>query len=183
MASKHGSKPRRDKKYQPRPVKADAAYKAIRDNWRATFTATQVSDEKQAELRERFAQHLDADKQKDWAVDCKTALVLLKNGNGGLDDWNKVTEVLNVALVLCERGFGPEWLDTIVEAQDQIFVVKMCFERTGAWGWSDAANDAINEGIDVYAAQLEVTKQADVLSAFAEVTRRIEQQQVYKEAA
>lgn len=183
MASKHGSKPKRDKKYTPRKVDPSAAYRAIRENWRTTFIGAEVSETKQAELRERFAQYLDGDNQKDWAMDCKTALVLLKNGNGGLAEWNKVTKVLNTSMILCERGFGAEYLDTLVAAQDQAFAVKVCFDKTGEWGWSDAANDAINEGIDVYAAQLEVTREADILSAFAEVTRRIDAQQVYKEAA
>lgn len=181
--SKHAAKPKRAKKYRPRPADPQAAYRAIRDNWRATFTAAQVSDEKLDELRKRFSQYLDAEKRQDWSLDCQTALVLLKNGNGGLEEWGRVTEVLNVALVLCERGFGREYLDAVVDAQEHIFAVKQCFDQTGSWGWSDAANDAINEAIDIYAAQLEVTKQADVLSAFAEVTRRIEANQVYKEAA
>ncbi|MEJ7804313.1 MAG: hypothetical protein WKG03_00105 [Telluria sp.] len=180
--AKHGTKAKRNKKYSPKGINPNAAFQVVRDNWRATFSGTQ-EQAANALLREKFAQPVGDEQREDLSFEYRSALVALMAGNGGVSDWDTVTSALNTGLVLCERGFGNEYEAAMVKALDQVFAVRLHHDRTGAWVFSAEAIDAINEGIDVHDAQLEHAMQADVLSALAEVAKRIESQQVYKEAA
>lgn len=180
--AKHGTKPKRKKPYVPKGVNPNAAFNVVRDNWRATFKGTQENAETSA-LRARFAANVGAEQQDTLSREFNTAFVALLTGGGDMNDWSEVTGVLNTALVLCERGFGEEYTAAMIEAQDQVFAAKLHYDATGEWVFTDEARAAINEGLDVHTAQLEHTKQADILSAYAEVARRIDQQQVYKAAA
>jgi len=179
--AKHGSKAKRSKAYRPKPKNPNAAFTVIRSHWRKHFNGAVDTAEK-AQLRARFNEAVGADQQEKLSEEFRTAFVAMLTGGGTMEDFSEVTGALNTALVLCERGFGEEYLDAMIAAQGQIFAVKLHFDATGEWVFTDAACDAINEGLDVHAAQLEHTKQADVLSAYAEVARRLEQNQVYREA-
>ena len=182
MSKKHGSKPRREKKYRARPVNPQAAYVVIRDNWRANFSSVSEAA-KSAGLREKFCEPVGAEQQDSLSREYRTAFVSLLYGGGGADEWNTVVEALNIALVLCQRGFGREYEGSIVAALEAAALAMSAYKNTGKWGWPESSCVAINEGLDIHVAQLEQTKQADVLSAIAEVARRIDANDVYKEAA
>lgn len=182
MSKKHGSKPRREKKYRARPVNPQAAYVAIRENWRANFSSVSEAA-KSAGLREKFCEPVGAEQQDNLSREYRTAFVSLLSGGGGKDEWNTVVEALNIALVLCERGFGLEYEQSIVAALDAAVLAMSAYKETGKWEWPESLCAPIGQGLDIHSAQLEHTKQADVLSAIAEVARRIEANDVYKEAA
>lgn len=179
--AKHASKPKRSKAYRPKPKHLDSAFTVIRSHWRKHFNGAVDTAEK-AQLRARFAEGVGTEQQEKLSEEFRTAFVAMLAGGGTMDDFSEVTGALNTALVLCERGFGEEYLNAMIEAQDQIFAAKLHYDSTGEWVFTDAARDAINEGLDVHAAQLEHAMQADVLSAYAEVARRLENNNVYREA-
>jgi len=181
--SKHASPAKRNKKHKPKGFDKNAMFHTIRDNWRASAVAAN-DDGKDAALRARFAQPVGGQQQEELFTEYRTALVAMRAGNGDLDDFSMVISALNTGLILAERGFGEEHLPTFMAALDAIAEAYAHYQATGKWEWSDEANEAINDGIDIHAAQLEHTLQADVMSAIAEVAKRIEQQQVIiKEAA
>lgn len=181
--AKHASKPKRNKKYTPKGVDRNALFHVVRDNWRASAAAANDGGN-EAALRARFTQPVGVEQQEELSTEYRTALVALRTGGGDLDDWSMVISALNTGLILCERGFGLEYLETFMAALDALAAAYAEFQVTGKWEWSDDANTAINDCIDVHAAQLEATTQADVFSAFAEVQKRIDAQQVIiKEAA
>lgn len=182
MSKKHGSKPKREKKYRARPVNPQAAYVAIRDNWRANLSSVSEAA-KSAGLRAKFSEPVDAEQQDSLSREYRTAFVSLLSGGGGEEEWNTVVEALNIALVLCERGFGLEYEGSIVVALDVAFLAMSGYKKTGKWEWPESWFSPIDQGLEIHSAQLELTKQADVLSAIAEVARCIEANDVYKEAA
>lgn len=181
--AKNGSKPKRNKRYVPKGFDKNAMFHVIRDNWRASATAANETA-RDTELRARFSAPVGIEQQEELFAEYRTALVAMLAGGGDLNDWSMVISALNVGLVLCERGFGPEYLETFMTALDSMAAAHAHYLATGKWEWSEEANAAINDCIDVHAAQLEATIQADVLSAYAEVKKRIDASQVIiKEAA
>jgi thiaminase len=186
MAGKHGSAPKRNKKHVKRKVNPAAAFDAIRQNWRTVFQAAELSEEKLAELRAQFSAQIAPERQDTLSREYATAFTAMVLGTGDDKDWAKVVAALNTALILCERGIGFEHMDDVTEAQEEIYGAKLYYDTHGRqWLWTDKARDAINTALDVHAAQLEHpdVKEADLLSAIAEVHNRVAKQQVYKEAA
>ena len=181
--SKNASPAKRKKAHKPKGFDRNAAFHVIRGHWRAQVMAANDGLEN-GKLRECFMQPVGADQQEELFAEYRAALVRMRINVGDLEDWNMVLNALNTGLILCERGFGHEYLPTFMAALDQMADSRVIYDATGVWEWSAKANEEINDCIDVHAAQLEAAMQADVLSAMAEVAKRIEQQQVItKEAA
>jgi thiaminase len=186
VAGKHGSKPKRDKKHVKRAVNPAAAFDAIRQNWRTVFQAAELDEAKLNELRAKFAAQIDPERQDTLSREYATAFAALVVGTGDDKDWAKIVAALNTSMILCERGIGFEHMDDVIEAQDEAYGAKLHYDTHGReWLWTDKACAAINAGLDVHAAQLEhpEVKEADLLSAIAEMHNRIAKKQVYKEAA
>jgi hypothetical protein len=181
--SKHASPAKRKKAHQPKGYDKNAMFHTIRNNWRASAVASN-DGKNDAALRARFSQQVGGQQQEELSAEYRTALVAMRMGNGDLDDFSMLTSALNTGLVMAERGFGEEYVPTFMKALDAIAQAYATYKATGKWEWDDEANEAMNDGIDIHAAQLEHALQADVLSAMAEVAKRIDASQVIiKEAA
>lgn len=175
MAPPRKAKKPRDKAYKPRPVNAVSAFAAITanldDQWRWTV------------LRQQLKHPMDSEETTAISIAHRIAFDALINGRGTKDDWNTIVCTLNTALVLCERGFGPEHEAIMVDALDGVFRAKLRHAKNGKWGFDGPAIQAIKAGFEVHEAQLEIAIQAEVLSALGEVARRVDSGDVYKEAA
>jgi hypothetical protein len=181
--SKHASPAKRKKAHQPKGYDKNAMFHAIRDNWRASALASNDGNNN-ARLRARFSEQVGSEQQDELTREYRAALVAMRMGNGDLDDFSMLTSGLNTGLILAERGFGEEYVPTFMKALDAIAEAYANYKATGKWVWDEESNEAMNDGIDVHAAQLEHALQADVLSAMAEVAKRIDARQVIiKEAA
>lgn len=188
--SKHGSPAKRNKAHKPKGFDRNAPFHTIRANWAASRRAANDALESgvllSGALRARFSEKIDAEAQEELASEYAAAMARMRQNTGDLDDWSAVIQALNTGLVLAERGFGAEYVPTFMQALDALANARIVYLETGKWSWIDADNDAINDCIDIHAAQLAhpQTKQADVLSAIAEVAALIEKHQVIiKEAA
>lgn len=181
--SKHASPAKRKKAHQPKGYDKNAMFHTIRNNWRASAVASNDGKNDVA-LRARFAQHVGGEQQDELTREYRSALVAMRIGSGDLDDFSLLTSALNTGLILAERGFGEEYVPTFMKALDAIAQAYANYKAVGKWEWDEEANEAMNDGIDVHASQLEHALQADVLSAMAEVAKRIDASQVItKEAA
>lgn len=182
MGSKHASPPKRRKKYKSGIADAVAQVRAIRKKLHDTFLDVKGKPVNSA-VRAKFAMSISKEQQDDLWMECRSAWVAMLQGQGDALDWDAVTEALNTALVLSERGFGAEFQGVIADALEHVFKARRHFDSAGEWAWTDEAAALVNEGIDVYGGQLEHALQADLMSAIAEVANRIEKNQTYKEAA
>jgi hypothetical protein len=180
--SKHASPAKRKKAHKPKGFDRNAAFHTIRANWKSAHTAANdalvAGAMRSSALRARFADQINDEQQEELANEYASAMARMRLNTGDMDDWSAVIQALNTGLVLAERGFGAEYLPTFMQALDALAAARIVYLETGKWSWTDADNTAINDGIDVHAAQLEVAMQADVLSAIAEVAKRIEEHQV-----
>lgn len=103
------------------------------------------------------------------------------NGRGTEADWATVCGALNTAVVLSERGFGPEYEGRIVEALDGAARCKVRHQEKGVWGFDGPAMQAIKVALDVYGQQLEYATREEVMDALATVSSRAKSGHAYKE--
>ncbi len=102
------------------------------------------------------------------------AMASLTKGNGTPDDWQEVTNTLNVAMVLCEKGFGREYLPSLSNAADALVRMRDRFKQEGKSLLFRADEmQAVNEALALHDAQLEATLVKDVELAVKEVERRL----------
>jgi hypothetical protein len=102
------------------------------------------------------------------------AMANLTKGRGTPTDWQEVTNTLNVAMVLCERGFGREYLPSLSEAADALVRMRDRYKQEGKSLLFRADEmKAVNEAIDLHDAQLDATLVKDVELAVIEVERRL----------
>jgi hypothetical protein len=107
------------------------------------------------------------------------AFANLKQGHPTEEAWGHVCFSLNLALVLCELGFGSEWTDTVVAALDGIFKAKQRGDRTGRYGLDGDAIKAVTDALEVHDQQMEVATRAETAQAYAIVQQRIAAGNVY----
>jgi hypothetical protein len=86
-----------------------------------------------------------------------------------------------VALVLCERGFGREYMPTLLAAAEAMTRMRNRYKKEGKSLLFKADEmRAVNEGLDLHDAQLEVTLVKDVELAVMEVEKRLRQRLFHK---
>lgn len=101
------------------------------------------------------------------------AMHSLTAGTGTRDDWQYVCNALNVAVVLAEMGIGDEYLPQIKEA---MAAHAECGKRLYVHGravYTGPQLTAVNLGVEIHDAQLEVANVAQMEKAHIEVTRRL----------
>jgi hypothetical protein len=167
----HGSKKPRNKPYRPKPELPGGGLRALlRIEDRAIRRKTINSPYRTEDLTELGVAY--------WG-----AFAGLKTTNPSEDAWAIVCHSLNIALVLCESGLGPEHTDAIVAALDGIFRAKQRGDLDGQYRLDGAGIAAIENALQVHEAQLEHATPVEVASAYAIVLRRCEDGHVYTAAA
>jgi hypothetical protein len=89
------------------------------------------------------------------------------------EHWHTLAASLNVALVLCERDFGAEYIDDIKAAQSALMRTKYRHSETGSWALDGDGTAAIRKALSLHDAQMQVAERAEVRKALQEVHRRI----------
>lgn len=113
-------------------------------------------------------------KQDDVALFYRAAFDAMRSGRGDEEQWGTVVFTLNMALLLCEAGYGPEWETLLSTALEGAFRAKLRADKTNKWGFDGPALSAIAEALEVHEAQLAAARQADILAARDEMKRRID---------
>lgn len=123
---------------------------------------------------------MQQDKQDDVALFYRFAFDAMQQGRGSEEQWGTVVFTLNMAVLLCERGYGPEWEDLLNRALEGAFRAKVRADKTGRWGFDGPALSAIREALEVHEAQMAAATQADILAARDEMHRRIDSGNVFR---
>jgi len=90
-----------------------------------------------------------------------------------------IVGALNIALALCEMGFGAECIPQVNEALAWAFRAKERGEKTGRWGFDGGAIRTVTEVMEIHDQQLEHASKAEVIAAIELVRERIAEGNVY----
>lgn len=161
-------KKRRDKPYRPKnKLPGGGLHALLRIEDRAIARAHNTSLYRPEDLTELRAGY--------WI-----AFANLKTGHATEDAWGHVCFSLNLALVLCEMGFGKEWVETVVSALDGIFAAKQRGDKSGNYGLNGPAIQAIANALEVHDAQMEMATRGETAEAYSTVQKRIAAGNVYQ---
>lgn len=115
------------------------------------------------------ADHLQ--KMKIWT---HGALANFAQGNGARKDWDRLVDAMNLAIVLSERGVGPEFQPHFVDAREALLETAVrAAKNSDRFLFRGDELKAMNEAIDCYDAQLENVRAIDLELGMDEVERRL----------
>jgi hypothetical protein len=160
------NKPKRSKKYVPRPIAAGGL----------TVFA-------KCHLRGQEAVPLTDSQLTDLGVAYWLSMEQLRNGAATEEAWSCVVCALNIGMALCEAGIGDEYEKMFALALDGAFRAKVRSAKTGTFRLDGDAIRAITFCLEVHDVQLEQATRAQVTEAMRTVHRRIEDGNVYRDAA
>lgn len=106
------------------------------------------------------------------------AMTALVQGTATKNDWQYVCTALNVAIVLAENGVGEEYMLQIKEA---MLAHAQCGKRLytqGRAGYTGPQLTAVNLGVEIHDAQLEIATVAQMEKAHLEVAKRLRNKQI-----
>jgi len=119
-------------------------------------------------------QHGMADDQLlDLGMAIHTSIERMRLGMGIELDFHTLAAMVNVSLILCERGVGPEYLDDIKIAQDAL--IEMAFHGVGY--------TALSRAVQIHEAQLANITRDSARAAMLEVRRRVDRGEVLNQVA
>lgn len=157
----------RNKTYRPRPVSQHGGLVAIA----------------MCHARGENASLLKPDQVTDIGVAYWLSFENLRIGSANEEAWSCVACALNVALVLCEKGIGAEYVDALVTALDGCFRAKIRSEKTGNFRLDGEALRDIETALAIHDQQMEIAKRWEVTEAMQTIYKRLEEGNVYEVAA
>jgi hypothetical protein len=83
-----------------------------------------------------------------------SSLVALKSGDATNHDWDNLCAALNMSMVLCERGSGPEYLPDISAGMAALQAVGVRWVTWNKWQLTAAEEDALSTALAVHDAHL-----------------------------
>ena len=163
------SKPKkpRNKTYKPRSISQHGGLVAIA----------------MCHARGENASVLKPDQVTDLGVAYWLSLENLRTGDANEESWSCVACALNVALVLCEKGIGAEYVDALVMALDGTFRAKIRSAKTGNFRLDGEALRDIETALIIHDSQLELAKRYEVQEAMNVIYRRLKEGNVYEDAS
>jgi len=102
--------------------------------------------------------------------------------------WYDLAGNLNMALILCERDIGAEYIDDIKSAMIWMMRAKYRADRTGSYALDADAIKSLKTALQVHDAQLEVAERSELRAAAKTIVERANNGDIYadfqmKEAA
>ncbi|SAK65660.1 Fis family transcriptional regulator [Caballeronia pedi] len=126
---------------------------------------------------------MDKAQTTDLGIAYHVALDEMLKGRGTEEHWSTVVCALNISLVLAERGYGSELVETVKKALAGAVRVRDRARKCGRWGFDGDAMNDVRAVIALHDEQMRVVTKAVVLSALSEVHRRIDAGNAFREAA
>lgn len=93
--------------------------------------------------------------------------------------WYDLAGNLNMALVLCERGIGAEYIDDIKAAMIGMMRSKYRADRTGSYALDADAIASLKTALAVHDAQLEVAERSELRAAAKTIVDRANNGDIY----
>ncbi|SMG00349.1 hypothetical protein [Burkholderia singularis] len=126
---------------------------------------------------------MDVSQTTDLGIAYHVALSEMINGRGTEEHWSTIACALNVALVIAETGPGLSSIGIIKGALAGLVRARDRARRTGKWGFDGDALIDVKIALETHDAQMATVSKQSILAALAEVHRRIDAGDVFKEAA
>lgn len=134
---------------------------------------------KTASVQAISMQHVMSEEQ---LVDLGTAIHVtierMRIGAGIEMDFHTLASMVNVSMVLCERGAGAEWSHHVADGQHALMRVLDRADRTGKWSFDGEGLRDVSKVAELYEAQIAYVTRDEARSAMREVYRRMNRGQV-----
>lgn len=101
------------------------------------------------------------------------ALRALEGGAGGRKDFDLVIGALNVANVMREQGYAPEYEAELLAARDAMLAMGMRGAKASVFTFEGDELAIVSEALAVHDAQIENARSIDIDRASDEVVRRV----------
>jgi hypothetical protein len=157
----------RNKAYRPKPVAQHGGLVAIA----------------MCHARGENASTLQPDQVTDLGVAYWLSFENLRTGDANEEAWSCVACALNVGLVLCEKGIGAEYEQTLVTALDATFRAKIRSTKVGNFRLDGEGLRDIETALLVHDQQMSIAKRWEVTAAMQVIYKRLAEGNVYREAA
>lgn len=128
-------------------------------------------------------QPLTQDQRDDLGLAVHLSLERIRTGSGEARDFHTLAAAVNVSLVLCERGIGPEYLDDVIAAQDALLRMLARQRRTGRWGFDGSGYATLARAVELHEAQVGGITRDGARAAMLEVRRRAARGEVLNRVA
>lgn len=97
------------------------------------------------------------------------------------ESWYELAAPLNMALVLCERGFGPEYEGEIKSAMLGMMRARYRADRAGVLALDGDAIKSIRTALELHDEQLKVANRSELRAAAKTIVARVENGDAYAE--
>ena len=121
---------------------------------------------------EEFATPLCDEDRRNIEISFVVSLDRLARGKADGDDIANIGFMCNTAAVLCERGFGEEYMDEVGEAMDALLRAELRGKQGKSIGVTGDELADIRRAYQLHAVQVESAGRGHLLAAGKEVTRR-----------
>jgi len=122
------------KKYQPRSVIKDPLAFVLRGSKPAPESA---------QIKLKISYHM--------------AMLRMTQGTGVYQDWQELANVLNLAVTLCEMGYGQDLIGEIVDSQGAMVMLRDQLKSTGKMTMRSEDMKAINNALAIHDEQIALT--------------------------
>lgn len=101
------------------------------------------------------------------------AMQAMVQGRGSKEMWDRLVGAINIAIVLCEQGVGPEYREQLVAGMQALLDCGVRSVKKDRFAFTGDELRIMNEALDIHDAQLVNIRAIDVDRAAAEVVRRL----------
>lgn len=101
------------------------------------------------------------------------AVAGIAEGRGGKDEFDRIVGALNMANVMCEQGYAPEYRAELLAARDAMMTLGVRAMKSGVFAFEGEEQKQVADALATHDAQLENARSIDIDRAFDEVQRRI----------
>lgn len=136
---------------------------------------------KPVDLFARF--NLGESQRREIGLRYHASLLNMRAGNGTEETWSTVVGAINVSLLLCERGYRPDAIDTVKRAQLALLRVQERAAKHGKWIFDGEGLQDVLAAVKLYDEQNTIAKRSDITAALAEVRRRYESGDYFQQEA
>lgn len=116
---------------------------------------------------------LPQSQQTDLGIAYHASLQALLGGHGSEQAWSTLACALNVALLLCEQGIAPSYLQTIQLAQAALLSSRERAQRKGRWAFSGDEARVVMRACAIHDEQISRATRGQITAAIEEVHRRV----------
>ena len=117
---------------------------------------------------------LASDQQRDIGIAYHASLQAILRGHGNEQTWCTLACSLNIALMLCEQGFGAGHIDDIKHAQNAMMTCRTRAEIHNKYGFTGDEARLVMAACTIHDEQISRASKAKIDWALREVHNRIE---------